>query len=87
MKAGVETETKSHRMIVLKDFADKDALIQSRNMVEYPGYFLDKKFDYLICSGHESMDAKGEQVITHGGMTLEEVVVPFIAIKADENHG
>ena len=87
MKAGVETETKSHRMIVLKDFADKDALIQSRNMVEYPGYFLDKKFDYLICSGHESMDAKGEQVITHGGMTLEEVVVPFITIKADENHG
>lgn len=87
VKTGVETETKSHRMVVLKDFADKDSLLQSRNMVEFPGYFLNKKFDYLICSGHESMDAKGEQVITHGGITLEEVVVPFITIKAEDNNG
>lgn len=87
MKTGVETETKSHRMVVLKDFADKESLLQTRNMVEFPGYFLNKKFDYLICSGHESMDAKGEQVITHGGITLEEVIVPFITIKADDNNG
>ena len=87
MKTGVETETKSHRMVVLKDFADKESLIRDRHMVEFPKYYLDKQFDYLICSGHESMDAKGEQVITHGGITLDEVVVPFISVKADENNG
>jgi hypothetical protein len=86
-KTGVETETKSHRMVVLKDYADKESLIHDRHMVEFPKYYLDKQFDYLICSGHESMDAKGEQVITHGGITLEEVVVPFISVKVDENNG
>lgn len=87
VKTGVETETKSHRMVALKEFADKEILLKTRNMVEFPGYFLDKKLSYLICSGHESMDAKGELVITHGGITLEEVIVPFITIKAVDNNG
>lgn len=88
MKTGVETETKSRRMIVLKDFADKDGLFAKyENLIEYPGYYLDKQFDYLICGVGESFDAKGEEVMSHGGITIDEVIVPFIKIKAVENNG
>jgi hypothetical protein len=88
MKTGVETETKSRRMIVLKDFADKGSLLEKyENLIEYPGYYLDKQFDYLICGIGESFDAKGEEVMSHGGITIDEVIVPFITIKAVDNNG
>lgn len=88
MKTGVETETKSRRMIVLKDFANKDSLFEKyENIIEYPGYYLDKQFDYLICGVGESFDAKGDEVMSHGGITIDEVIVPFIKIKAVDNNG
>jgi len=88
MKTGVETETKSRRMIVLKDFANKDSLFEKYgNLIEYPGYYLDKQFDYLICGVGESFDAKGDEVMSHGGITIDEVIVPFIKIKAVDNNG
>jgi hypothetical protein len=88
MKTGVETETKSRRMIVLKDFADNDSLLEKyENLIEYPGYYLDKQFDYLICGVGDSFDAKGDEVMSHGGISIDEVIVPFIKIKAVDNNG
>jgi len=84
MGTGVETETKSRRMIVLQNFANKVALQQKYGLVGYPKYYLNKDFDYLICDVGESFDAKGENVITHGGITIDEVIVPFIKIKAEK---
>lgn len=87
MKTGVEVETKSRRMVVLRDFADKQALLAQYELIEYPKYYLSKEFDYLICGVGRSFDAKGEEVMSHGGITVDEVIVPFIKVKADENNG
>lgn len=78
---GVEVETKSKRMVILKDFADiSNEVIE--NTVEYPAYYLDKDFRYLICNTGVSFDSKNKQVMTHGGITIDEVIVPFVKIKA-----
>lgn len=82
MGTGVETETKSRRMLVLQNFADKAGLIQKYGLIEYPKYYMNKAFDYLICDVGDSFDAKGEEVMTHGGISIDEVIVPFIKIKA-----
>ncbi|MDD2284387.1 MAG: PglZ domain-containing protein [Paludibacter sp.] len=87
MGTGVEVETKSRRMLVLKDFADKETLLEKYGLIEYPKYYLTKDYDYLICDIGDSFDAKGEDVMTHGGITLDEVVVPFIKIKAVQKNG
>ena len=87
MGTGVEVETKSRRMVVLKDFADKAGLIEKHGLVEYPKYYLPKEYDYLICDVGDSFDTKGNDVMTHGGITLDEVVVPFIKIKAVQKNG
>ena len=87
MGTGVEVETKSRRMVALKDFADKTGLIEKYGLVEYPKYYLPKEYDYLICDVGDSFDAKGDEVMTHGGITLDEVVVPFIKIKAVQKNG
>ena len=87
MGTGVETETKSRRMVVLKDFADKQPLLDRYDMIDYPKYYLDKSFNYLICAAGHSLDAKDDEVMSHGGITVDEVIVPFITIKAGENNG
>ena len=74
-------------MVALKDFADKDGLIEKYGLIEYPKYYLPKEYDYLICDVGDSFDAKGDDVMTHGGITLDEVVVPFIKIKAVQKNG
>ena len=79
-KSGVETETKSKRMVVLKDFADVSDDLSSRTF-NYPGYYMNKNFKYRICNARTSFDNKAEDVMTHGGISLEEVIVPFVEIR------
>ena len=87
MGTGLEMETKSHKMVVLKDFADKESLIERYGLMKYPKYYLPKEYDYLICKVGECLDIKGEEVMTHGGISLDEVVVPFISIRAEDYNG
>lgn len=84
---GVEMETRSRKMIVLQNFADKETLLQKYRLIDYPKYYLQKDFDYLICNTGDSFDATGDCVITHGGISINEVIVPFIKIKAVNNNG
>ena len=83
-RTGVETETKSKRMIVLKDFAEISDDLSDRTIV-YPGYYMDKSYQYLICKGNTSFDNKSNDVMTHGGISIEEVIVPFIKIRSKHN--
>ena len=87
MSSGVETETKSRCMMVLKGFADKDSTKEKYGLLEFPKTYLPKEYDYLICDVGDSFDAKGEDVMSHGGISIDECVVPFIKIKAVENNG
>jgi len=85
--AGVELETKSRRMLVLKEYANSINLKDKYDLIEYPKYYLPKEYEYLICNVGDSFDIKDETVMTHGGITLDEVVVPFIKIKAVQKNG
>ncbi|WP_010252936.1 PglZ domain-containing protein [Treponema primitia] len=78
---GIEVETKSKRMLVLKDFAKLNKTVQE-NTIEYPGYYLDKKYKYLICKDGISFDNIDDEVMTHGGISIDEVIVPFIKIRS-----
>ncbi len=83
-RAGVETETKSKRMVVLKDFAEVSDELSERTFL-YPGYYMDKSYQYRICKNNTSFDNKNEDVMTHGGITIEEVIVPFVKIRRKIN--
>lgn len=84
---GVEMETKSRCMLVLKGFADKESLKEKYGLLEFPKTYLPKEYDYLICDVGKSFDVKGEEVMSHGGISIDEGIVPFIMIKAVENNG
>ncbi len=78
-RSGVEVETKSKRMVALKDFAEETDMLRT-NTVLFPGTYLDKSYRYYICKRGVSFDNKGDDVMTHGGISIDEVIVPFIKI-------
>jgi len=84
---GEQVATRSKRMLVLNNVVDIGNLVQDLNLIEFPKYYLDKKYNYLICDTGVSFEAKGEEALSHGGITIDEVVVPFVTIKAVDNCG
>ncbi|MCB2286899.1 BREX-3 system phosphatase PglZ [Clostridium algidicarnis] len=79
--AGIEVETKSQRVVIYKDFASEEDVKKEFNLIEYPGYYLPKDNKYLICEDGEAFALKGEEIVSHGGISIDEVIVPFITIK------
>ena len=79
--AGVEVESKSKRALILKRFADYEGIIDEFDMIEYPTYFLPKDYIYLLCEYDRSFGVKGDISLSHGGISIEEVIVPFIEIE------
>jgi len=68
-------------MLVLKNFAE-DMVSLGDHVIAYPGYYLDKNYKYYICDSGVSFDNQNEEVMTHGGISIDEVIVPFIKVKA-----
>lgn len=80
---GLETETKAQRVMVLREFAKApDAL--SKASAIFPGTYLRKEYQYLLAKNNTAFAASGKKLITHGGASMEEVVVPFIRIKGEK---
>ena len=87
MTIGVKTETKSRCMLMLKDVADKESLKEKYGLLEFSKTYLPKEYVYLICDVGDSFDVKGEDVMSHSGISIDECVVLFIKIKAVMNNG
>lgn len=81
---GVELETKSKRALILKDFADYEKIIEDFEMIDYPPYYLPKDYKYLLCQYNSSLGIKEFTSVSHGGISIEEVIVPFIKIEGVE---
>lgn len=77
---GLEVEAKAQRVIVLKDFAEASDAVKEASRL-FPGTYLDKKYQYYIAKDNLAFAAQDRKLITHGGVSLEEVVVPFIIIR------
>ncbi len=81
---GLNTESTSQRARAYRDFADTDKIRNMEGVFQYPGYYLPKDYTYFICEGNYAFADKGKIIVCHGGMSLEEVIVPFIEIRGDK---
>jgi hypothetical protein len=66
-------------------FPDKNLRNQVKSQfpdsIEWPSIGLPDNFIPLIASGRNSFINKGEKSVTHGGVSLEELIVPFIQVR------
>lgn len=83
--SGIEVETKSKRVVIYKDYAANEEVKEKFGLIEYPGYYLPNDYKYYICEMEQSFGTLNEDIMSHGGITLEEVIVPFVKIKGVQN--
>jgi PglZ domain-containing protein len=75
----VETRGKRARVYDRPDFRDETASKFPESM-RWPGYGLPPAYHVLVPSGLKAFTDEGDQIVAHGGIALEEVMVPFVAI-------
>ena len=78
-KPGVLAEPASRRAVIYQSFTDAIEL-DKFTTERYSGTYLPKGYTAYLFDQGTSYGERGKEYITHGGMTLEEAVVPFIKI-------
>ena len=78
-KPGVLTEPASRRAVIYQSFTDAQEL-DKFTTERYSGAYLPEGYTAYLFDAGTSYGERGKEYITHGGMTLEEAVVPFVRI-------
>ncbi len=80
-REGVLAETKGKRVRVYDrpDFRDEVAA-QFAGSIRWPGPGLPPDRHVLLAGGLTAFANEGEEIVAHGGIALEEVMVPFVTI-------
>ena len=78
-KPGVLAEPASRRAVIYQSFADALELANF-STTHYNGSYLPDGYTAYLFDCGKCYGDRGKEYITHGGMTLEETVVPFVKI-------
>lgn len=78
---GVLGDPASKRAVIYQSFADAIEL-DKFNVNQYDGTYLPSGSNVWLFSPGACYGDSGKEYITHGGMTIEEVIVPFVRIGA-----
>jgi hypothetical protein len=77
---GVLAETRGERVRIYSDRKLRDQTVRDYNLINWPGDGLPENIAVLLAPGNTAFVAKDEVVISHGGISMEETLVPFVQI-------
>ncbi len=85
IQEGVLAETRGERVRIYKNEYLRDQAAQYHSSIAWPNTGLPEDRFMLLAKSGEAFIKKGEQVVSHGGISLEEVIVPFVHVTRKEN--
>jgi hypothetical protein len=77
---GVLAETRGERVRIYKNESLRNQAAINYSSISWPNIGLSRDRYMLMARSGEAFINKGEQVVSHGGISIEEVIVPFIHI-------
>jgi len=78
---GTLPETRGERVRVYRDVVLRDQAAVQYSCKSWPGTGLPDDYHAIIAQTGEAFVREGEIVVSHGGASIEEVIVPFVHIK------
>ena len=78
---GVTAHTKGERVRIYKDKNIRNRFLADYQGIAWDGHGLPPDMFLLLAQAGQAFTNKGKLVVSHGGISLEEVVVPFVHIK------
>jgi hypothetical protein len=80
-KQGALVETKGERVRIYSDQMFRDEAATQYSSIKWPNDALSEERHYLLAESSEAFVTRNNHIVSHGGITLEEVIVPFIKVK------
>ena len=78
---GVLAESRGERARIYHYEVFRQQMMEEiENAIRWPGFGLPQAYSVLLARGRSAFVSKGEEIVSHGGISLEEVVVPFVRI-------
>ncbi len=77
---GILAETKGERMRIYKDNQLLKAGSASKIGREWSNIGLPPDTHVLLANSHEAFINEGDTILAHGGVSIQEVIVPFVKI-------
>jgi hypothetical protein len=81
---GILAETRGERVRIYdSEVLRKQMMEKAAGAVSWPGFGLPNGYYALLAPGRTAFVKEGQEVVSHGGIALEEVVVPFARIREE----
>lgn len=81
---GSLVETKGERARIYKDKVFRDEAANQYSSISWPNYGFSDDQHFLLAESKEAFVTSGKEIVSHGGISLEEVIVPFIKVNKKE---
>ena len=80
-REGVLAEERGQRMRIFRNFRICQRIKENfSGSIEWPSIGLPDSYCVLIAPDRQAFVNKGERIVCHGGITIEEVIVPFVKV-------
>lgn len=83
-KEGLAVDVAGERMRLYSSDFDSSNLLGGYDAYLWEGIGLPNQYHYFICNKSYSFTTKNEVIMAHGGISVEEIIVPFIHIRKDD---
>ena len=81
LKEGVLAETKGERVRIYSDQILRSQVFKKfPDAIQWPPIGLPENYFALIAPDRKAFISENKRTVAHGGITIEEIVVPFIHI-------
>ncbi len=81
IREGVLADTRGERVRVYNSEELRDRAVQKYSSQKWDSIGLPDEFFVLTAKSGEAFVKEGEVVVSHGGTSIEEVIVPFVRVK------
>jgi hypothetical protein len=84
LQEGAAVESPGERARFYNSGLNCDTIISEFKAIRWTGTGLPQKYSYLLAEGNSAFVKEGRRIVTHGGLAIEEVIVPFIHMRKGE---
>lgn len=81
LREGVLAETRGERVRIYPDQRLRDEMVSTVGGIAWPGGGLPEDVHVMLAQYGQAFVPNGQLVISHGGISIEEVIVPFVRVR------
>ncbi|MBA1336320.1 MAG: hypothetical protein HPY66_2755 [Firmicutes bacterium] len=84
LQEGLAVESPGERVRFYNSEMNCDTIISKYKAFKWEAAGLPKKYNYILSEENLAFVKEGKKIVTHGGLAIEEVIVPFIHMRKEK---